>query len=56
MPTFEGAGERLLRQVERQLAIATRCRERSHQPRDVPVVQRDDRLGIAPQAAERLGV
>jgi hypothetical protein len=51
LPALEGAGERLLGDVERQLAVTARCRERGDQPRDVPVVERDDRLGIVPQAA-----
>jgi len=56
LPALEGPGERLLGEVERQLAVTARCRERRDQPRHVPVVERDDRLGIAPQAAQRLGV
>ena len=35
----------------KRFAVTARCRERGDQPRDVPVVERDDRLGIAPQAA-----
>jgi hypothetical protein len=53
---LEYTREGLLREVERQLAIAARCGKRRDQPRDVPVVERDDRLGIAPQAPQRLAV
>jgi hypothetical protein len=46
----------LLRQVEGKLTICACANECSNEPGDVPVVDHDDRLRVAPQAAQRLGV
>jgi hypothetical protein len=56
VPALERPRKRLLREVERKLAACARVDERRHEPRHVAVVERDDRIGVAPQAAQRLGI
>jgi hypothetical protein len=56
MAMLECPREGLLSEIERQLAIAARGGERRHQPRDVPVIERHDRLRVAAHAAQRLRV
>ena len=56
MSVLECACERLLGEIEGELGVRALADQRGKQPRDVPVVQRDDRVRFASQASQRVTV